>query len=45
MNWNHLPNSKGSAIKNVIPPCVIYSPYKDFENLMSLEYEPLRCRC
>jgi protein transport protein SEC23 len=45
LNWNHLPNSKSSALKNVIPPCVLYSPNKDLENLMTLEYEPLKCRC
>jgi len=45
MNWNHLPNSKASALKNILPPCILYSPFKDYEQLMTLEYEPLKCRC
>lgn len=45
LSWNNLPSSKMAAMKLVVPPCVLYSPNKDLENLALLEYEPLKCKC
>ena len=45
LTWNHLPNSKASALKNVVPPALLYSPTKDLENILLVDYEPLKCKC
>jgi protein transport protein SEC23 len=45
LSWNNLPCSKMSVMKLVVPPCVLYSPNKDLENLALLEYDPLICKC
>ena len=44
-SWNHFPNSKASAIKNVVPLSLLYTPNKELDNMILVEYEPLKCRC
>ena len=41
--WQFWPNSKVTAIRNVIPVALVYNPRKDIESLPLVEYEPVLC--
>ncbi|KAM3130641.1 hypothetical protein pb186bvf_017233 [Paramecium bursaria] len=45
MSWNNLPSTKVQLTRAVVPIGVFYSPMKDLENLVVVEYSPLYCRC
>ena len=43
--WNNIPPTKLQATRAVLPIGIHYSPYKDLENIATVEYDPLRCKC
>ena len=44
-SWNNIPPTKLQATRAILPIGVHYTPYKDLENLPTVEYDPLRCKC
>jgi len=45
MSWNVLPPSKLALQQAQIPLGCIYTPMKDIENLLFVEYKPQTCKC
>lgn len=43
--WNNIPCTKLQATRWVLPIGVHYSPYRDLDNLATLEYNPIKCKC
>jgi len=43
MSWNVIPPNKAALMKSQIPLGVVYSPMKDIENLLFVEYKPQAC--
>eukprot|EP00898_Chlorokybus_atmophyticus_P002889 jgi/Chlat1/3600/Chrsp234S00259 len=44
LSWNVWPNSRVEATKCVVPFGALYTPLKKMPELMSVEYEPVRCK-
>jgi len=44
-SWNKLVPTKSMLTRAVVPMGCLYTPKKDIENLVHVEYDPLRCKC
>jgi protein transport protein SEC23 len=40
LSWNNIPSTKLAATRSVLPIGVHYNPYRDLDNLVTLEYAP-----